>query len=163
MKAKNIFVLTMAMAGVAMLSGCQTGNTEKAAAQEKTIPGGNVNEQGLLVFTAQGQSVAKAGEGAMGLAKARIAAETIAKANLLEVVKGALITGSVTVGDMEFESQAVSAQVNGWLSGAEVTTTIPDTMQSRLPGAKPVDQLVTATATLKLSPEALKNLKEFVE
>ena len=163
MKARDIFVLTVAMAGAAVLSGCQTGNTGQAPTQEKTVPGANVNEQGLLVFTAQGQSVAKAGEGAMGIAKARIAAETIAKANLLEVVKGALITGSVTVGDMAFESQAVSAQVNGWLSGAEVKTSVPDTMQSRLPGAKPVDQLITSTATLKLSPAALKNLREFVE
>jgi len=129
----------------------------------KSVPGSTLTQTGTLMFTAQGQSVAAAEDGALGVAKAQLAATTIAKANLLEILKGALISSSVTVGDMEFQSQAVSATVSGWLGGVIVETSSSATEQSRLPDAEPVDQMITATATLELSSEAWENLKDYVE
>ncbi len=129
----------------------------------KSVPGSTLTQTGTLMFTAQGQSVAAAEDGALGIAKAQLAATTIAKANLLEILKGALISSSVTVGDMEFQSQAVSATVSGWLGGVIVETSSSATEQSRLPDAEPVDQMITATATLELSSEAWENLKDYVE
>lgn len=136
-------------------------DTKTQAAQ--SIPGSTLTQTGTLMFTAQGQSVAVAEDGALGVAKAQLAAETIAKANLLEVLKGALISSSVTVGDMEFQSQAVSATVSGWLGGVILETSSSANEQSRLPDAEPVDQMITAKATLELSSEAWKNLKDYVE
>ncbi|MCK4564864.1 MAG: hypothetical protein KAU94_09345 [Verrucomicrobia bacterium] len=129
----------------------------------KRIPGATLTQTGTLLFAAQGQSVAVAEEGPLGVAKARLAAETIAKANLLELLKGALISGSVTVGDMMFQSQLVSTTVTGWLGGVTLETVSTVNEQSRLPNAEPVDQMITAKATLELSMEAWENLSDYVE
>ncbi len=135
-------------------------NQERAA---KEIPGSTLTEDGTLLFTATGQSVAIAEDGAEGLAKARIAAETIAKANLLEILKGGLITSSVTVGDIMFESQSVSTKVSGWLGGAVLESETSSEEESNLPDADPVDHIVTAKASLEISLSAWEELQEYVE
>ncbi len=136
-------------------------DTKAQAAQ--SIPGSTLTQAGTLLFKAEGQSVAVAGDGALGVAKARLAAETIAKANLLEILKGALVTSSVSIGDMMFESQLVTSTVSGWLGGVVLETGSSANEQSRLPNAEPVDQMITAKATLELSAEAWENLKNYVE
>ena len=136
-------------------------DTKAQAAQ--SIPGSTLTQTGTLLFTAEGQSVAVAEDGALGVAKARLTAETIAKANLLEILKGALVSSSVTVSDMMFQSQLVSTTVSGWLGGVILTTSSSANEQSRLPNAEPVDQIITSTATLELSEEAWENLKDYVE
>lgn len=134
---------------------------QERAARE--IPGSTLTADGTLLFKAKGQSVAEAEEGAAGLAKARMAAETIAKAKLLEVIKGGLISSSVSVGDMMFQSQQVSSEVSGWLGGVVVETESTQEKASHLPDAEPVDQIVTATASLEISLSAWQNLQEYVE
>ncbi|RKX42927.1 MAG: hypothetical protein DRP64_08975 [Verrucomicrobia bacterium] len=138
----------------------EDANRDRAA---KAIPGSTLTQDGTLLFTAEGQSVAKAEDGAMGLTKARIAAETIAKANLLEIIKGGLISSTVTVGDMMFQSQTVSTKVNGWLGGALLKTETSSEKESNLPDAEPVDQIVTAQASLEVSLSAWEDLQDYVE
>ncbi len=138
----------------------EDANRDRAA---KAIPGSTLTQDGTLLFTAEGQSVARAEDGAMGLTKARIAAEAIAKANLLEVIKGGLISSTVTVGDMMFQSQTVSTKVNGWLGGALLKTATTSEKESNLPDAEPVDQIVTAQASLEVSLSAWEDLQDYVE
>jgi hypothetical protein len=64
---------------------------------------------------------------------------------------------------MMFQSQRATSVVNGWLAGAKVETSSEANGQSRLPDAKPVDRVITATASLELSEAAWKNLKDYVE
>jgi hypothetical protein len=135
--------------------------SQKQAAM--AIPGSTLTQDGTLMFTAEGQSVAEATDGAIGIAKARVAAETIAKANLLEIIKGGLISSSVSVGDMMFQSQTVSTTVNGWIGGVVLDTATTANEQSRLPGAEPVDQIVTSTASLEISLSAWEDLQDYVE
>jgi hypothetical protein len=139
--------------------------TKDASQQQAAmaIPGSTLTQNGTLMFTAEGQSVAVAADGAIGVAKARMAAETIAKANLLEIIKGGLISSSVSVGDMMFQSQAVSTTVHGWIGGVVLDTATTANEQSRLPDADPVDQIVTAKASLEISLEAWEDLQDYVE
>jgi hypothetical protein len=141
----------------------EVAENKSQAMAAKEIPGSTLTEDGTLLFTAEGQSVAVAEDGAMGLAKARMAAEAIAKANLLEKIKGGLISSSVTVGDMMFQSQTVSTKVNGWLGGAVLKTETTSDEESNLPDAEPVDQIVTAQASLEISLSAWNDLQEYVE
>ncbi len=129
----------------------------------KSVPGSVLTQNGTLLFAAQGQSVAMAEDGALGVAKARVAAETIAKVNLLEILKGALISSSVRVGDMEFESQTVTATVSGWLGGVVLETSSTAEDQSRLPDAEATDETVTCKASLEISEKAWANLQDYVE
>jgi hypothetical protein len=139
--------------------------TKDASQQQAAmaIPGSTLTQNGTLLFTAEGQSVAVATDGAIGIAKARMAAETIAKANLLEIIKGGLISSTVSVGDMMFQSQTVSATVHGWIGGVVLDTAATANEQSRLPDAEPVDQIVTAKASLEISLEAWEDLQDYVE
>lgn len=146
------------------------GQLDEAIAQDemharaaKEIPGSVLTANGTLLFTAEGQSVAKAEDGAEGQTKARMAAETIAKANLLELIKGGMISSSVSVGDMMFGSQTITSTVSGWLGGAVVDTEVTAEEKSNLPDAKPIDKIVTATATMEISISAWKDLQDYVE
>ncbi len=165
-KAKSDAAIAQAQAETAAvqkkLDSEMVANKNQIAAAKK-IPGSKLTQDGTLLFTAKGQSVAKPEDGVMGLTKARIAAETIAKANLLEVLKGGQITSSVTVGDMVFQSQQATSTVNGWLGGAVVETETTSVRESNLPDAEAVDRVVTAKASLEISAAALKNLQDYVE
>ena len=82
---------------------------------------------------------------------------------LLEIIKGGLISSTITVDDMMFESQTVTTKVNGWLGGAVLDSSATSEEKSNLPDAKPVDQIVTAKASLEISIAAWENLQDYVE
>jgi hypothetical protein len=124
---------------------------------QMTVPGATMTEDGCVMFSADGQAVAAKEDDALAGAEARLAAAVVAKANLLEKIKGAMVTSSASVGDLMFRSQEAELEVAGFLSRATVTyAAAPDT---RL-GTSPV---VTATASLVLTPEELASLEKYVE
>ncbi len=155
---KKIYI-TMLFAAVAalLMTGCQT-----------EIPGATITDDGKIVFSATGQSVAET-ESLINVIKAEMAASTVAKANLLEAVKGALVSSSVKVDDLMFTSQTAENVVNGWLARAVVTineveeVVVEETKLPKEPVVEPSEKIITATATLTLSKEDLKELKQFVE
>ena len=141
--------MKVALAGVLALVciGCVT----------MAVPGATITDDGCVMFSADGQAVATKEDDALAMAEARLAAAVIAKANLLEKVKGAMVSSSVAVGDLMFRSQEAEVKVQGFLSRATVTyAAAPDT---RL-GTSPV---VTATASLVLSQEEMLSLEDYVE
>jgi hypothetical protein len=128
-----------------------------------TAPSGaQVTENGTFLFTATGQSVANATDPA-SIAKAEIAAATIAKANLLESIKGALISNSVSVNNLMLESQAATATVQGWLSRAQVTITRVEPTETKLPVERNPMEIITAVASLEVAKDDVENLSKFVE
>ena len=126
--------------------------------QAMTVPGAEITEEGLIQFTAQGTSVIDQPESAWSKQKAYVAAETIAKANLLELVKGARVEGSAQVADLMFVSQEAAREVDGWLGRAKVT------FSEGPEGTRRTEkEIVTATATLTLDEGSLANLDEYAE
>jgi len=126
-----------------VLVGCQTG---------PVIPGAVINDEGAVVFSAEGTSVIQEPGNPISEAKAELAAVTIAKANLLALIKGEVLTSKVRVADLEFLSEEASSAVRGLLARATVTCK---------PGDKMLEgQAVVATATLVLDPEILDQLDE---
>ena len=125
-----------------VLVGCQTG---------PVVPGATTAE-GAVVFTATAKSVIDEPGNPISEAKAELAAATIAKANLLALIKGEKLASGVRVADLMFVSHQASSMVNGLLARTTVVCTKGDKM---LEG-----QMVLATATLALDPEALDQLDE---
>ncbi|NLW51537.1 MAG: hypothetical protein GXY85_11960 [Candidatus Brocadiaceae bacterium] len=110
-----------------------------------------------VVFTAEGEAVKTKQDDPLAEAEARVAASVIAKANLLEKVKGGMVTGTASVGDLMFRSQEAEVRVSGFLSRADVTfQKKQDTQLSPSP-------IVRATATLELTCEEYARLRDFVE
>ena len=124
---------------------------------QMSVPGATITDDGCVMFSAEGQAVASKEDDALAMAEARVAAAVVAKANLLEAVKGAMLTSSASVGDLMFRSQEAELEVQGFLSRSTVTYAAPPA--TRL-GTSPV---VTAVATLVLSPEEYANLAAYVE
>lgn len=159
------------MAGVAgiclvTLSACTTTKpveNQQPVAPKEMVPGAVVTQSGNLLFVATGESVAKVEDGALGVVKAKVAASVIAKTNLLEILKGAVIGGSTTVADLMFTSQSASSTVDGWLAGVVIDSTVASERKSNLPGAKEKDQIVTAKASLEISGDGWEALKKSVE
>lgn len=134
---------------VALVVGC-------AAPSPGVIPGAEMKD-GAVVFSAEAKSVvAKEGD-PLSVVEAEVAAVTMAKANLLEKIKGARIGGAVTVGDLMFESHEARLEMMGFLSRAEVE--VMQRAESRL-GMPP---FVSAKATLRLSKADLASLEAYVE
>jgi hypothetical protein len=134
---------------VALVVGC-------AAPSAGVIPGAEMKD-GAVVFSAMGKSVvAKEGD-PLSEVEAEVAAITMAKANLLEKIKGARIGGSITVGDLMFESQEATLEMMGYLSRAEIE--VMKRAESRL-GTPPY---VSATASLRLSKADLAAMETYVE
>jgi hypothetical protein len=147
MKAKAALV---ALGVVALfLVGCRTHGVPGP-----TVPGATV-EEGIVTFSAEGTAVVAKADDPLAMEEARIAAATIAKANLLEQINGAFITSKVTVEGLMLESQAASDVVRGWLSRATVEYAAPEKVASPM--------TVTAVATLRLNKHELHNLKMYVE
>ena len=117
-------------------------------------PGAVVTDDGLIQFTAAGQS-AIANDEAISMIEARAAAAAVAKANLLEKVKGAYVSGSVTVGDLMFSSQEARVSTEGFLSRATIT-------YEEVSGV-PAPNIVTAIATLTLSEDDMADLAAYVQ
>ena len=141
--------MKVALAGVLALVciGCMT----------MAVPGATVTDDGCIMFSADGEAVAAKEEDELSKAEARLAATVIAKANLLEKIKGAMVTKSESVGDLMFRSQEAELKVMGFLSRA--TVTIAGEPTTRL-GATSV---VKATASLTLSPDEMGTLEKYVE
>ena len=117
------------------------------------IPGATINEDGAVVFSAEATSILDMPGSPLSEAKAEVAAATMAKANLLEVIKGAKVKSGVKVADLMFVSQEAEADVYGLLARANVTFAS---------GPKRIEeQAITATATLTLDPEVLDDLDEY--
>ena len=145
MKARAALVVVGALA--LALHGCAS----------YTVPGAEVTERGEIIFTATGTSVVAKEDDPLSQLEAEYAAATIAKAALLEKVSGAVLSGSVSVGDLMFESQDARVEVNGFLSRADIEILKPEATKLRLP------PLVTAQATLRLSCDELRHIEKYVE
>ena len=174
---KKVHVAMMFAAATAiMMTGCKSSELAAPAVVEEPemtapaviIPGATVTEDGAIVFSAEGQSVAKV-MSPLSVAKAEAAAATIAKANLLEVVKGALVSSSVKVSDMVLAEQAAEKKVYGWLARATIEiidapeAVVEKTNLPAEPDETPEFRIVTAIASLTLAEEDLANFKPFVE
>lgn len=133
------------------LSGCQSGAT-----------GATKTDDGLFMFSATGQSVANMSD-PMSIVKAEVAAATTAKANLLEELKGALVSGSTKVSNLTLDSQTATTAVSGWISRIETVTSSTEPKMSNLPQQLPESQIITATAMLKLTKKEIKDISKFVE
>lgn len=168
MKKSNVYIMFSALIAVLMVTGCQSPEpvivVEPAPEPDPVVivPGATATDAGTLIFSAEGQSIAAASD-QVSLAKARVAAATVAKANLLETIKGALVSSSVNVGDLMFKSQEASTTVQGWLARTSVVVEDIVVEASRLPAPAPGDQIVTAVASLEISACDLDDLKEYVE
>ena len=153
MKKTYITVVCVAIASL-LISGCQSADV---ATTEPVVI-----EPEVMVFSATGQSVATTDD-AMSMAKAELAATTVAKANLLAKIKGELISGSAEVSDLMFVSQAAKTTVNGWMSNAQIKIVKAQKELTNLPEEEPVTQIVTAVASLEVSQEDMDDMKKFVE
>jgi hypothetical protein len=135
---------------VALVVGCA------APPSASHVPGGKMSD-GIVTFSATGKSVvAKEGD-PLSEVEAEVAASTRAKANLLELIKGARIGESITVGDLMFESQEATLEAMGFLARAEVK--VMPRAESRL-GTPPY---VTAVAELKILKSELADMSAYLE
>jgi len=140
MKAKA----AMAMVGVivALAVGCAV------------VPGAEVSK-GVVTFKGEGTAVAAKEGDPLSLEEARLAAATIAKANLLANIKGEFVMGRVSVEGLMFEGQEATCHVEGFLSRAIIEYPPRDRL------APP--SVVKAVATLRLSCEEVGKLRRYVE
>lgn len=121
------------------------------------VPGATVTEDGTYLFSAEGTSPVLKADDAMSLLEAKVAAATIAKANLIEKIKGAAIDSMVRTEDLAFARQAASTNAAGLLARATVTY-LPSDRTGR------EAMLVTAVASLELTPEQYrKDLAAYAE
>jgi hypothetical protein len=122
-----------------------------AGCVHRAVPGAVMTEEGTYLFEARGQSVIAKADDPLSLLEAELAAATMAKANLLEKVKGAFVTSNVLVGDLMLRSQEAAVIVEGFLSRATVYVEAP---------SPPV---VTAVAMLELDACELSDLEKYVQ
>ena len=127
-----------------VLTGCAAVRT----------PGAEITETGMIIFRGEGTSVIAREGDFLSRLEAQIAAETIAKVNLLEKIKGAEIRGSVAVEDLMYQSHEAEMHVEGFLGGVTISYD-----EERM-AAEPMT--VTAIATLELTPAELRKLEQFV-
>ena len=137
-------------------TGCATMQQEKEV-EVIAVPGAEVIN-GSVVFEGIGMSAVTDLESPLGMVKAKAAAAAIARANLLEVVKGAEISSGITVKEMAYESSSVESKVHGWLSRAKISYIEEEEegRETRL-GEKEA-KVVKAKATLTLERGDLKQL-----
>jgi len=121
------------------------------------VPGAEVSK-GVVTFSAEGTAVAT-DDSELALEQAKVAAVVIAKANLLEKIRGAVIGQKASTADIQFQGQEAEAALRGFLSRA--TVEVKPTPETKVP---PTSLKVTAVATLKLSvKEYQKKLGKYVE
>ena len=154
---KKLYISILCIAATALLlTGCQL-----------IVPGAEVTDDGMIIFSAEGQSVAET-LSPISVAKAEIAAGTIAKANLLEAINGALVSSNVKVDGLMLTSHSAEKVVSGWLARAviEIVEVEEVVIETNLPQPEvtpPEQNIVTAIATLTLSEDDLEDMKQFVE
>jgi len=120
------------------------------------VPGAVCTENGTYLFSAEGSSPVLKPDDPMALLEARVAAATIAKANLLEKIKGAAVDSMVRAEDLAFAKQVANVNATGLLS--RVTITYHPTDRTGRDA-----MIVTAVATLELSKDEIDNLGKYVE
>jgi len=119
-----------------------------------TVPGADV-KGGAVVFSAEAVSVVVKQGDPLSLLEAQEAAGLMAKAKLLEKVKGQFISSAVKVGDLMFESQEATAATQGFLSRA--------TVEYEMEGAGPEPSTVRAIATLAVPACEMDELGFYVQ
>ncbi len=118
------------------------------------VPGATV-EDGMVIFKGEGMSVvAKEGD-PLSLVEAKTAAAVMAKADLLETIKGAFVSNRSEVRDLMFESQQAMVVVEGFLARSVVT------YEEQARGVEPM--VVKAKATLTLSCAQIAMLEKYAE
>ena len=119
------------------------------------VPGAEVTEHGTYVFRGTGTSpVAKTGDD-LSILEARIAADVMARADLLQSIQGATVEGEVTVDDLMFEGQSASSIVEGTLSRVLVTYEDEESIAEATS--------VTAIAELELTRKQLRKLDRYAQ
>ncbi len=134
-----------AMVG-ALATGCASSYHE-AGAERVT--------RGNYLFTATGVALVAEPGDESDLIKAQMAAEAIARANLLKNVKGAYVTDKVTVEDLMFVDHRAQQETAGWLSRAEMTL-VRDPRRMD-------DKVVEVRADLVVTRRDLQNMRRFAE
>ncbi|MDA0991795.1 MAG: hypothetical protein O3A51_13725 [Verrucomicrobia bacterium] len=102
------------------LALCGLAATFVGCVAQQIPAGGHYTNTGAVRFEAEGTSLSNNGDDPLEMAKARLAASVIAKANLLEKLKGAYVQGRVTVSDLMYSSQEAASFVEGWLARTTV-------------------------------------------
>lgn len=141
---KKISLLVICL-GYLLVAGC----AEKSSIT--LVPGAVVTE-GMVTFEATGKAALIDIDDPLARVKTEAAAATTAKANLLELVKGARINSTLVVSDLMYQSSKTKSTVMGWLSRAKVT--IVSTPERLAPGT-----IIEAKATLSLNMAALASLQ----
>lgn len=126
------------------------------AVPARVVPGAEVVD-GVVTFSATGSSVVTKDGDALAMLEAQVAAECMAKANLLAKIKGEMVGQDVSVGDLMLESQVAKSQVNGFLGRAELEIMKP------VPSKLGVPPVVTAKATLRLNCGEMMKLADYIE
>jgi hypothetical protein len=121
-----------------------------------TVPGAEVTDNGNLLFSAEASAPVMKADDAMAMLEAQTAAATMAKANLLEKIKGAFVAGKVEVKDLTFAAQGAATRVDGVLSRVNVTI-----MPMERTGQ--MAMVVTAVASLELTCEQFMDLGAYVQ
>ena len=134
---------------------CGVGCLFAAGCASYQVPGAEKGEHGSYLFTSSGTALVEAPGDLRELTKAKMAAEAIARANLMKKIKGVHLTETVSVEDLVFSKQMARLETAGWLSRAEITFE-QDTRRIE-------DEVVHAHASLTLTRRDLDNLRKYVE
>jgi len=144
---KKISLLIICL-GYLLVAGCAESQKKSSIT---AVPGAMVTD-GTITFEATGKAALTDVDDPLARVKAEAAAATTAKANLLELIKGAQIKSNIVVADLMYQSSKTTATVMGWMSRAKVT--IAETPERLAPGS-----IVVAKATLTLDMADLANLQ----
>lgn len=115
-----------------------------------------------VTFTAEGSSVADPTD-ALSIAKAEVAAATVAKTNLLEKLKGSVLSSNAKVADLMFVSQLAESSVYGWLNKASIEIVEQEAVPTKLPAEMAEEVVITAIASVEIPIEDLEDLSDYVE
>jgi hypothetical protein len=148
---KKSLLYTAIMSGL-LFTGCATVREPVEVAVEPAT----------ITFSAEGSSVASPAD-PLSLAKAELAASTIAKANLLEKLKGSVLANDVKVQDLMFVSQKATLSVYGWVNRVNIEIVEDEVVPTNLPKKVADSDVVTAVATLELTMDEYNNLEDYVE
>ena len=115
------------------------------------VPGAEITKGGTILFKAEATAPVMKADDAMALVEARTAAAAMAKANLLEKIKGAYITSHVQVKDLAFAAESAVINADGMLARISVEYLPVDR-------TGPMAMVVTAVASLELSKEQYQKM-----
>jgi hypothetical protein len=139
---------------LALVVACLIG-TALAGCQTAAVPGAEVTPDGTVIFAGQGSSVIVKPDDPLAVLEARAAAKTMALADLVAKVKGAMVHDSVEVGDMVFTGQTAAMHAEGMVARAAVYYEAEEGEHDA--------RIVRALAVLELPRRELERLREYVE